>query len=212
MASKEKKAAKKAALAAAARKKECTRIYIIAAAVILLAVVIALLVRPAKTAYADIEIRDYGKVTFRLETEKAPITTKNFIDLAKSGFYNGLTFHRIIEGFVMQGGDPNADGTGGSDKQIVGEFKTNGHDTGLSHTRGAVSMARSGDPNSASSQFFIVHQDSLSLDGDYAVFGYVTEGMDVVDRICTEVKPADNNGNVPFEQQPVISSITIRYE
>lgn len=162
------------------------------------------------TAYADIDIADYGKITIALDANSAPETVENFISLAESGFYNGLTFHRIMAGFMMQGGDPNGDGTGGSEQTITGEFAQNGIDNPLSHTRGAVSMARSNDMNSASSQFFIVHEDSTFLDGAYAAFGYVTEGMDVVDAVCTAAQPVDNNGTIPAEQQPVITSITIR--
>lgn len=164
------------------------------------------------TAYADIEIQDYGTITVALDGNSAPETVENFISLAESGFYDGLTFHRIIEGFMMQGGDPNGDGTGGSDETIPGEFTENGYDNDLSHTRGAVSMARSDDYDSASSQFFIVQEDSTYLDGEYAVFGYVTEGMDIVDEICESAQPTDDNGTIPAEEQPVISSITIRYE
>ena len=168
---------------------------------------------PSLTYYADIEIADYGTITFRLEQDDAPITTANFVSLAESGFYDGLTFHRIMEGFMMQGGDPNGNGSGGSGQKIVGEFTENGYDNPLSHTRGAVSMARANDPNSASSQFFIVHQDNQrSLDGKYAVFGYVTEGMDVVDLICESAQPTDNNGTIPAAAQPVITRITIRTE
>ena len=113
---------------------------------------------------------------------------------------------------MMQGGDPNGDGTGGSEEIIPGEFSENGYDNSLSHTRGAVSMARSDDYDSASSQFFIVQEDSTYLDGEYAVFGYVTEGMDIVDEICESAQPTDDNGTIPAEDQPVISTITIRYE
>ena len=162
------------------------------------------------TAYADIAIRDYGTVTVALCGEAAPETVENFITLAKDGFYDGLTFHRIMEGFMMQGGDPNGNGTGGSDKTIIGEFSANGIENPLSHTRGAISMARAKPFDSASSQFFIVHEDSTFLDGQYAAFGYVTEGMDVVDQICKEAKPVDNNGTIPSDDQPVIESITIR--
>ena len=163
--------------------------------------------------YADIEIQDYGTITVQLDQASAPITTANFVSLAESGFYDGLTFHRIIEGFMMQGGDPEGNGTGGSDENIVGEFTANGYDNTLSHTRGAISMARSSDYDSASSQFFIVHEDSsASLDGQYAVFGYVTEGMDVVDVVCESAEPTDSNGTITAEEQPVITSITIRTE
>lgn len=161
------------------------------------------------TYTARIDVKDYGTITVELDQEAAPITCANFVELANSGFYNGLTFHRIIEGFMMQGGDPNGDGTGGSDHNIVGEFTNNGYENTLSHTRGAISMARSSDYNSASSQFFIVQEDSTNLDGDYAVFGYVTQGMDVVDAICEAAQPTDDNGTISAEDQPVITSITI---
>lgn len=165
------------------------------------------------TCYADIVIADYGTVTVALDAEAAPATVANFVELAESGFYDGLTFHRIIEGFMMQGGCPEGTGYGGSDREIPGEFSENGFDNPLSHTRGAISMARSNDPNSASSQFFIVHQDSAdSLDGKYAAFGYVTEGMDVVDAICQAAVPIDGNGSIQADAQPVITSITIRTE
>lgn len=159
--------------------------------------------------HAEITIKDYGTIKVELDADAAPVTVTNFVDLAKSGFYDGLTFHRIMAGFMMQGGDPKGNGTGGSDKQILGEFSSNGVENNLSHTAGAISMARSSQPNSASSQFFIVHEDSTFLDGDYAVFGYVTEGMDVVDKVCTDAKPVDDNGTIPAEEQPVIESIKI---
>ena len=162
------------------------------------------------TAYADIAIEDYGTVTVALCGNAAPETVENFITLAKDGFYDGLTFHRIIAGFMMQGGDPNGNGTGGSGKTIQGEFSDNGFENSLSHTRGAISMARAKDYDSASSQFFIVHEDSTFLDGQYAAFGYVTEGMDVVDKICEAAEPVDGNGSIAAEAQPVIESITIR--
>lgn len=162
------------------------------------------------SCYAEISIQDYGTITVALDKDAAPQTVENFVSLAESGFYDGLTFHRIMEGFMMQGGDPNGDGSGGSDETIPGEFAENGFDNPLSHTRGAISMARSNDNDSASSQFFIVHQDSTFLDGQYAVFGYVTEGMDVVDAVCTEAEPTDGNGTIPSDEQPVITSIKIR--
>lgn len=161
--------------------------------------------------YADIEIEDYGTVTVALADEIAPITVENFISLAESGFYDGLTFHRIIEGFMMQGGDPNGDGTGGSDTTITGEFSDNGYENNLSHTRGVISMARSSASyDSASSQFFIVQEDCTSLDGSYAAFGCVTSGMDIVDQICSDAEPTDSNGTISAENQPVIKTITIR--
>lgn len=159
--------------------------------------------------HAEIKIRDMGTITVELDGDTAPISVQNFIDLAKSGFYDGLTFHRIINGFMMQGGDPNGDGTGGSEQTIKGEFSENGVENSLSHTRGAISMARAQDMDSASSQFFIVHQDSTYLDGQYACFGYVTDGMDIVDEICENTKVEDGNGTVLPENQPVIESITI---
>lgn len=159
---------------------------------------------------AVIDVADYGTITVELDEAAAPETVANFVSLAREGFYDGLTFHRIIDGFMIQGGDPNGDGTGGSDKTILGEFSSNGVENNLSHTRGAISMARSDDYDSASSQFFIVHEDSTYLDGSYAVFGYVTEGMEVVDAICTDAQPTDNNGSIEKEQQPVIKSIIVQ--
>ncbi|KAI4453502.1 peptidyl-prolyl cis-trans isomerase-related [Holotrichia oblita] len=132
-----------------------------------------------------IEMRDGGKILLELQPNYAPQTVENFINLANSHFYDGLTFHRIINGFMIQGGDPNGTGTGGSDKNIYGEFTSNGFaQNTLSHERGVISMARSSDPNSASSQFFICHADATFLDGNYAAFGNVLEGMDIVDRIA----------------------------
>ena len=167
--------------------------------------------------YADIEVENYGTITLVLDEESAPITVNNFVSLAKKGFYDGLTFHRIMAGFMMQGGDPNGNGTGGSGVNIKGEFADNGVNNPLSHTRGAISMARQGynpytgeqNYDSASSQFFIMHQDYTGLDGQYAVFGSVTKGMDVVDRICTDAQPVDNNGTILPDQQPVITSVTV---
>ena len=159
--------------------------------------------------YADIVIKDYGTITISLDAEAAPETVENFISLAESGFYDGLTFHRIIEGFMMQGGDPYGDGTGGSGTTITGEFSANGHVNNLSHTRGTVSMARAKAYNSASSQFFIVHEDSTHLDGEYAAFGQVVSGMEIVDQICADAEPIDENGLIAADAQPVIQSVTI---
>ncbi|MBQ4584360.1 MAG: peptidylprolyl isomerase [Bacilli bacterium] len=159
--------------------------------------------------YVEIDIKDYGVITAKLNADIAPITVTNFINLANEGFYDGLTFHRIIDGFMMQGGDPKHDGTGGSEQTIKGEFKQNGVYNGLSHIKGALSMARSEDMDSASSQFFIVQEDSLHLDGSYAVFGYVTEGIEIVDKICADAKPIDNNGTIKYENQPIINSIKV---
>ena len=161
------------------------------------------------THHAEIEIQDYGTITVELDGDAAPITVQNFMDLANDGFYDGLTFHRIISGFMMQGGDPNGNGTGGSENTIKGEFSANGVENTLSHTRGAISMARAQDPDSASSQFFICHADSTFLDGQYACFGYVTDGMDVVDAVCEAAQPTDDNGTIPADQQPVITAIRI---
>ena len=160
--------------------------------------------------FADITVEDYGTITVQLDADAAPLTVQNFVDLARSGFYDGLTFHRIMDGFMMQGGDPTGTGSGGADYNIPGEFSANGWDNPLSHTRGAISMARATDYDSASSQFFIVQSDSTSLDGNYACFGYVTEGMEYVDAICADAEPTDNNGTIPAEKQPVIRSIVIR--
>lgn len=164
------------------------------------------------TYYADIEIADYGTITVQLDQTAAPVSAANFVELANSGFYDGVTFHRIMAGFMMQGGDPEGTGMGGSDNNIVGEFASNGYENSLSHTRGVISMARSNDPNSASSQFFICHADSTFLDGEYAAFGIVTEGLDVVDAVCEKAQPTDNNGTIPAEEQPVMTSVKIRTE
>ena len=161
------------------------------------------------THHAEIEIQDYGTITVELDGDTAPITVQNFMDLANAGFYDGLTFHRIISGFMMQGGDPNGNGTGGSENTIKGEFSANGVENPLSHTRGAISMARAQAPDSASSQFFICHADSTFLDGQYACFGYVTDGMDVVDAVCEAAQPTDDTGTIPADQQPVITAIRI---
>ena len=162
--------------------------------------------------YADITVEGYGTITVAMDAAAAPATVRNFTALAEEGFYDGLTFHRIIDGFMMQGGDPEGTGLGGADETITGEFAANGYDNPLSHTRGAISMARSQDYNSASSQFFIVQSDSTYLDGQYAAFGYVTSGMEYVDQICKDAKPTDGNGSIAKEDQPVITSIVIRQE
>ena len=140
----------------------------------------------------------------------APITVENFVNLAESGFYDGLTFHRIMYGFMMQGGDPEGTGFGGSDTTIKGEFPANGVDNPLFFFLCTISMARANDPDSASSQFFIMHQDWPSLDGYYAAFGEVVSGIEVVDAICESAQPIDDNGTIPADQQPVINSITIK--
>ena len=164
---------------------------------------------PIGVHHAKIKIKDYGTVTVELDGDTAPITVQNFMDLAKSGFYDGLTFHRIIDGFMIQGGDPNGDGTGGSGKNIPGEFEANGYTNNIAHTKGVISMARAQDPNSASSQFFIMVADAPHLDGMYAAFGHVTDGQDVVDKIAADAVPLDENGTMAAEDQPVIESVKI---
>lgn len=159
--------------------------------------------------HAEIEIKDYGTIKLELDGDEAPLTVQNFMDLANDGFYNGLTFHRIMNGFMIQGGDPEGTGMGGSDKNVVGEFANNGIENNISHKKGVISMARSQDPDSASSQFFITVADSTFLDGDYAAFGHVTEGQDVADKIAADAEPTDDNGTIPAEAQPVITKITI---
>lgn len=157
----------------------------------------------------EMDVQDYGVIKLELDADTAPITVTNFVDLAKSGFYDGLTFHRIVSGFMIQGGDPLGNGTGGSENTIKGEFSNNGVENNISHVRGTISMARSMDNDSASSQFFIVHEDSTFLDGEYAAFGTVTEGMEVVDAICEKVPVEDDGETVAAENQPVITSIKI---
>ena len=155
-----------------------------------------------------------GIVTLELYPKIAPITVENFISLARSGFYNGLTFHRIYPGFMIQGGDPDGNGRGGSGKNIKGEFAQNGIDNPLSHTRGVISMARSMSPDSASSQFFIMHDDSTFLDGAYAAFGKVTDGIEVIDAV-TEVEckynPVDRNNTTPINP-PIMEYVKVLEE
>lgn len=159
--------------------------------------------------HVKIEIADYGTISLELDADTAPISVTNFIKLADSGFYDGLTFHRIINDFMIQGGDPLGNGTGGSDETIKGEFSSNGVENDISHVRGVISMARSMNPDSASSQFFIVHKDSTSLDGEYAAFGHVTEGIEIVDQICADTPVQDNNGTVAAADQPKITSVKV---
>ncbi len=199
--------------------------------------------------YADIIIENYGVITVKLDAKTAPITVENFVKLANEGFYDGLTFHRIIEGFMMQGGDPKGNGTGGNEDEngkelnIKGEFKLNGVENNISHKAGVISMARSGSNyeeylskgysveeiaenlgvsvetvkanleqafNSASSQFFIMHADNAGLDGSYAAFGYVVHGLEIVDKVCKDAEPTDNNGTISKSDQPVIRTVSIR--
>ena len=154
-----------------------------------------------------IEMNNGKVIKLELDETAAPKTVANFNKLVSEGFYDGLSFHRVIPEFMIQGGDPVGNGTGGSGETIKGEFSGNGVDNDISHTRGTISMARSTDPDSASSQFFIVQSDSTFLDGDYAAFGHVTEGMDIVDKICKEAAPTDENGSIKADEQPVIESI-----
>lgn len=162
-----------------------------------------------KLHHVLISIRDYGTVTLELDEDAAPITVQNFLSLARDGFYDGLTFHRIMDGFMIQGGDPTGTGMGGSSKTIQGEFALNGWNNPISHKAGVISMARAQDPNSASSQFFICVADADFLDGSYAAFGYVTEGLEIVQQIAKDARPIDDNGTVPAKDQPVIESITV---
>lgn len=155
---------------------------------------------------AVITMESGGEIKLELYPDIAPVTVQNFVDLCGEGFYDGLTFHRIISGFMIQGGDPNGDGTGGPGYQIKGEFELNGVENDLKHERGVISMARAQDYDSAGSQFFIMHEDAPHLDGAYAAFGKVVEGMDVVDEIAeTEVA---SDGQTPLDP-PVIESIKI---
>lgn len=155
----------------------------------------------------QIIIKNYGTIEVELDANQAPITVENFLSLVDSHFYDGLTFHRIIDGFMIQGGDPLGTGTGGSPNKIKGEFSANGVNNTISHVRGAISMARSQMMDSASSQFFIVHEDSKFLDGQYAGFGHVTSGIEVVDAIAKNTKVEDSNGTVRKENQPIIEKI-----
>lgn len=161
------------------------------------------------THIAELTVKHYGTITIALAGEEAPITVENFVNLAESGFYDGLTFHRIIEGFMMQGGCPDGTGFGGSGKNIDGEFSLNGHENNILHERGVISMARADNYDSASSQFFIMHEDAPHLNGAYAAFGKVIKGIDVVDKICAEAEPVDGNGMISISSQPVIETIKI---
>lgn len=163
----------------------------------------------AQNPIVTIEMENGDIIKAELYPEIAPNTVNNFISLVNKGFYDGVIFHRVIRGFMIQGGDPEGTGRGGSDETIKGEFSENGVKNDISHERGVISMARSSDPDSASSQFFIVQSDSTYLDGQYAAFGHVTEGMDIVDQICKDAKPTDNNGTISADEQPVMTSVTV---
>ena len=171
----------------------------------------AMLPPPSLTGkhYIQIDIANYGTITAELDADMAPITVTNFIKLVNEGFYNGLTFHRIISGFMIQGGDPLGNGTGGSSETIKGEFTANGVNNTIAHERGVLSMARSSAYDSASSQFFIMHEAASHLDGQYAAFGHVLSGMEIVDAICQNTPVTDSNGTVAAANQPVITAITV---
>lgn len=156
----------------------------------------------------EMKVKDYGIIKLELDADTAPITVTNFIGLVNDKFYDGLTFHRIMEGFMIQGGDPDANGTGGSEKEIKGEFIANGIPNDILHKRGVISMARANDYDSASSQFFIMHKDNENLDNYYAAFGHVTSGMDVVDKIA-KVASEPESGFVDYDRQPVIEYIKV---
>ena len=157
--------------------------------------------------HVEIEVEGYGVIKVELNGDEAPVSVQNFLDLAKSGFYNGSTFHRIIKGFVVQGGQAPAGWTGAEPKNIIGEFSSNGSTNSLKHKRGTISMARAESFNSASSEFFICHQDCPNLDGLYAAFGQVTEGIEIID-LLVEV-PYGDNGAVAKEDQPIIKEVRV---
>lgn len=210
--SKKRKKKKKAAPVPQQKRPKWLIPALLAAAVVVVALIAVLLLKGGgggETHHVEIDVRDYGTIKVELDGGAAPITVENFLKLAEEGFYDGLTFHRIIDGFMIQGGDPNADGTGGSGETIKGEFSENGVENDIEHVRGVISMARSAGMDSASSQFFIVQADSPHLDGQYAAFGHVTEGMEIVDEICENTPVTDQNGTVLKENQPVIETIRV---
>ncbi len=161
------------------------------------------------THTAIMTVKDFGEVKLELYGDIAPVTVANFVRLINEGFYDGLTFHRAIEGYMLQGGDPNGDGTGNTAPRIYGEFKNNGFENTLSHTKGVLSMARSRDYNSASCQFFIMVGDETRLDGDYAAFGKVIEGMDIIESVMASIKTNDSDGLISPEKQPIIEKIVM---
>ncbi|MBR5701252.1 MAG: peptidylprolyl isomerase [Oscillospiraceae bacterium] len=159
--------------------------------------------------HVELVIRDYGTISLELDADTAPISVTNFINLANSGFYDGLTFHRIIEGFMMQGGGFDEKGNQKEASPIKGEFAKNGVTNNIDHDRGVISMARANDFNSGSAQFFIMHEKAPHLDGQYAAFGHVTDGMDIVDKICENTPVQDGNGSVALKDRPVIETIRV---
>ena len=206
-------------LARLKRQKMIARVVPVAIIVVLVALILTLgftiggwgqpeIYNPTATYHAAIEIEGYGTIHLELYGNDAPETVANFIKLANEGFYNGLTFHRIIDGFMMQGGCPKGNGSGNSGTYIKGEFLANGVNNRIQHTAGTLSMARGDGNNSGSCQFFITEEDSPHLDGLYAAFGRVTSGMDIVVSICNSARPG-NNGAIAPADQPVIKSITV---
>ncbi len=157
----------------------------------------------------EIVIKDYGTVTLEVDADSAPVTASNFLNLAKKGFYNNLTVYRAIDGFAIYCGDPNKNGTGTSGETITGEFTSNGYNNPLTFERSAVGMARGVNKNSASCQFFILQNDAHYLDGEFAIFGKVTEGMEIVDRISSTAQVTGSDGHITEANQPVISSVKV---
>lgn len=161
------------------------------------------------THHAEIVVEEYGSITIEINADIAPITASNFLNLAKKGFYEGTSFYRVIDGFAIYGGDPNGNGTGTSGSTIEGEFTANGVANSLTNTRGAIGMARGTHYNSASCQFYILQSDATYLDGDFAVFGYVIEGINVVDQICAGTATTGSDGYVASANQPTIKEIKV---
>ena len=161
------------------------------------------------THHAEIVVEEYGTITIEINADIAPITASNFLNLAKKGFYDGNSFYRVIDGFAIYGGDPNGNGTGTSGTTIEGEFTANGVANSLTNTRGAIGMARGTHYNSASCQFYILQSDATYLDGDFAVFGYVISGINVVDQICAGTATTGADGYVASANQPIIKEIKV---
>ncbi len=159
------------------------------------------------THNAVITVKDYGEIKLELYGDIAPVTVANFVKLVNKGFYNGLTFHRAVENFMLQGGDPNGDSTGNTSPRIYGEFSDNGFENTLLHKRGVISMARPNDYNGASCQFFIMLADKPEIDGKYAAFGKVIEGMEILDKVMEDIYQTDYNGLIPANEQPIIEKI-----
>lgn len=202
-----------------AKKMKKRAIIVLTAIVLVAAAIITVCVLTSKKHkghyYVEMTVKDYGTVILELDAKAAPKTVRNFVRLVRRDFYDGLTFHRVKENFMIQGGDPDANGTGGSDREIFGEFSENGYNNPIKHERGVISMARSGDPNSASSQFFICNSSSYNvtaLDGKYAAFGRVIKGMSVVDAITeATAKYGDIDSGVisPKSLQAVITEMKL---